>query len=1098
MNVINASADEFDERLTELLLAWEDAQAEGKSISISELCGGAKDLEEALEQEIGILLRFRRLAEPVEHAAVRSSFGNSSEFPHLPGYEILDVIGRGGMGVVYKARQRSLGRLVAIKSLAGSRWAQPDAVARLRREAEILSQLNDPQILQVFDIIETAGTVSLILEFIDGENLDRRMKQSPLTSIETARLIQILARTIQVVHNQGLIHRDIKPANVLLDWSGNLKVADFGLAKREHVASDLTQTGDVFGTPGYMAPEQIRGTPVDGRTDIYSIGATLYEMLTGRPPFVGNSSVEVFKQIETCEPLQVRMINPSVSRDLETICLKCLEKAPGQRFQSAGELCDELGRFLQGIPIRSRPTGHFQRWGRWCQRRPMTATLIASLLAGVMIISGLLISSHRDLARHNRELRNAAIEMQRMERIARENERRAREGQYASDIAHAAIAWQQEDMQALTYLLDRHIPGPDEVDQRGFEWWYLHRRANRNGRVLVETGSPIYLIRYVADRSQLAAVGKDSIVRIFHPTTGEVSREIPTNQNEINGIAFSSNQTEFASAGDDGTIRVCRIADGSERLKIITPFPKAYAVLYTTDSHRIISCGKSGEICIYDALTGEHLFTLSGHTGNVESLYLSGGSFLASVSNDNTLKIWDLEEMSEHCSIASPGNVEALVFVKDRNLLITGNSYGLLRTIDVEQQCEIHSVRRPDRIGAISLHAQGKLLAVGDVSGKIQMMKIDAKGHVIEDHFEPWRGHEGGVNSIRWSNDGKRLISAGHDGRVVSWNLAAALNLKYERFYYNRVPDCKPFTDIPPAPLAILGGTLRHWNENVKLRRRSPGNLYQQFSVSSDGKLLATIADEDKLKVFAIPENPEPPIDAISIGELQTDEKLDLVGFANGDPTSLVVSHSREREGVSWIELHHVPNLKESKRVTIAAPKYAAVSPDGKQLAFSTPDSSLLWEIATERILWTVPESNVRKTVFSPDGRLVATVLANRSIVIRDCLTGTTRVRLTNHRSQIRLLAFSPDCRTLAAATEDGELTLTHVATGQELMRFPKIGDVRRIEFTPDGHCLICQAQTAEDAPDNFIILDASESLDQSEVDLGNEYRTPTGSSTKQ
>jgi tetratricopeptide (TPR) repeat protein len=317
--------------------------------------------------------------------------GAPGSLPEVPGYELLQLVGRGGMGVVYKARHRRLRRLVAVKMFEPGRLPSPREVLRFRAEAEAIARLLHPNIVQIFEIGEANGLPYLALELADRGTLAQRLQELPFAPRAAAELIETLAAAVHHAHEQGIVHRDLKPANVLFAADGTPKVTDFGLAKvfRDEAdpAADATRTGEPIGTPRYMAPEQAaaRNAEVGPATDVYALGTLLYECLTGRAPFLATSVVETLDRIRTADPPPVRRLQPSVPRDLETICLHCLHKDPARRYPSARAVADDLRRFLDGKPIMARPTPAWEHAWKWCRRRPTHAALVAVtllLLAG--------------------------------------------------------------------------------------------------------------------------------------------------------------------------------------------------------------------------------------------------------------------------------------------------------------------------------------------------------------------------------------------------------------------------------------------------------------------------------------------------------------------------------------------------------------------------------------------------------------------------------------------------------------------------------------------------------------------------------------------
>src|SRR6516225_1030991 len=312
--------------------------------------------------------------------------------PQIPGYEVEAVLGQGGMGVVYRARQRALGRPVAIKMLLAGPFASSQELGRFRRETAALACLRHPNIVQVYDAGDAEGRPYFAMELVEGGSLAQKLAGTPQPPRAAAALVSTLAGAVEVAHKSGIVHRDLKPANILLTADGTPKVSDFGLARRLGGEDGLTRTGAPLGTPSYMAPEQAGGQAgaIGPAVDVYALGAILYELLTGRPPFRGETAAETLRQVIDQEPVPPSRLNSIVPRDLETICLQCLHKEPGRRYATAAALAGDLNRFLAGEPILARPVSAPERLWRWCKRNPRVAWL--SGLVALLILSGLAIS----------------------------------------------------------------------------------------------------------------------------------------------------------------------------------------------------------------------------------------------------------------------------------------------------------------------------------------------------------------------------------------------------------------------------------------------------------------------------------------------------------------------------------------------------------------------------------------------------------------------------------------------------------------------------------------------------------------------------------
>ncbi len=372
-------------------------------------CGDAPPREQFLSDHpelaslVDCLDQLERLALPAEsddQATIIDAANPSSASGEIaPGrcfgsYELLDEIGRGGMGVVFKARQRGLNRIVALKMILASHLATDDQVSRFQREARATARVTHANVVSVFDVGEVEGQHYFVMEYVDGPTLADRLRRGLPTFADAARLVARLARAVAHVHGRGIIHRDLKPANVLLDAEGAPKIADFGLARALDDGEGSTRTGVILGTPAYMAPEQAAANlrQVGPHSDVYSLGAILYECLTGRPPFRSDSALNTILQVLESEPEPPGRVRPEVPRDLALICLKCLEKDPARRYASAADLAADLDRYLAGERISVRPDSFWQSVQRWFRRDPILAIRVTAL-----VLSALLLQVNYDL-----------------------------------------------------------------------------------------------------------------------------------------------------------------------------------------------------------------------------------------------------------------------------------------------------------------------------------------------------------------------------------------------------------------------------------------------------------------------------------------------------------------------------------------------------------------------------------------------------------------------------------------------------------------------------------------------------------------------------
>jgi tRNA A-37 threonylcarbamoyl transferase component Bud32 len=401
-------------RLLDLVVEWEERRAAGQDVPPEELCRDCPELVEPLKARLRALAGLEAALDvggpPLgETVACAQDFepppggtGPVAEnaWPVIANYELLEELGRGGMGVVYKARQITLGRIVALKTILPQATLAEDSQRRFLQEAKAMALLQHPNIVQIHEIGRQGEHPFLVMEYVEGDNLSSLLDGKPLPPHRAAELLVVLAGAVHTAHQHGIVHRDLKPNNILLAADGTPKICDFGLAKHFAGTADQTQTGLLAGTPSYMAPEQIwgiRGTQGPA-IDVYALGAVFYETLTGRPPFLAENAIETMRLVEREEPVPPRRWEPKTPRDLETICLKCLAKEPRRRYAGALDLANDLRRFMAGEPIHARPAGRLERSWRWCRKHPSISALTALAALAIVVVLTLVLAYDRRLA----------------------------------------------------------------------------------------------------------------------------------------------------------------------------------------------------------------------------------------------------------------------------------------------------------------------------------------------------------------------------------------------------------------------------------------------------------------------------------------------------------------------------------------------------------------------------------------------------------------------------------------------------------------------------------------------------------------------------
>ena len=411
-----------------------------------------------------------RLDDP-NHPLLPATKTVSNSWPRVAGYQILEVLGSGGMGIVYKAHHERLDRFVALKMIRAGDGARPQDLARFESEAKAVAAIDHNNIIKIFDIGEQDGLPYFSLEYLSGGSLSQRIGGKPQPFDQGARIVETLARAIHVAHEHKVIHRDLKPANVLIAADGTLKITDFGLVKRLESDSKQTRSGSILGTPSYMAPEQARGESqaVGPAADQYALGAILYDLLTGRPPFQGTSVLDTLEMVRSKEPVAPSQLQPKTPRDLETICLKCLEKEVARRYPDALALAEDLRRFQAGEPILARPVSAAERLWRWCKRNRRVAWLSAGLALSLLIVT---IGSV--VAAVTLRAANAVAEEKRAQAVAANavaEEKRAQAvaaARAANEGNRNAVDAEVEQIQLLRGKL-RNVPAIEDVREQLFD-----------------------------------------------------------------------------------------------------------------------------------------------------------------------------------------------------------------------------------------------------------------------------------------------------------------------------------------------------------------------------------------------------------------------------------------------------------------------------------------------------------------------------------------------------------------------------------------------------------------------------------------------------
>ncbi len=990
----------------------------------------------------------------------------TTALPQVPGYALESVLGRGGMGVVYKARHLALKRAVALKMILGAGHAGEDQRARFKAEAEAVARLQHPNIVQVYEVGEAAGHPFCALELVEGGSLDARLDGRPLTAREAAHLVEALARAMHLAHARNVVHRDLKPGNVLLASDGTPKVTDFGLARHLDADSGVTQAGTVMGTPSYMAPEQASGQAhaAGPPADVYALGAVLYACLTGRPPFKGATVQETLEQVRTRPPVAPRLSQPDTPIDVETICLKCLAKEPEKRYPSAKELADDLGRFLCGEPIAARPVGAPERAWLWCRRNRAVAGLAATLallfvaasaISAVAAFHFVRLADDRETARSGAEgartLEKDARDLAEKNRkqaekdrdLAREEQRRTERALGVGTLAQALTAWRDEDAPAAILLCE-------SVPQRARSWEWGHLRSRFAGTpftVLAHRGR-VSAVCWSPDGRALVTGGEDGALRLRDAASGDERWVVPrAHPDQVATLCFSPDGTRLASAGA-GPARVWDSRSGERLLELKGPAGHTRAVSWSPDGSLLATGGDDGQVRLWAATgpdRGAQRRALSPNSGPVFSLGFSpDGRWLA--TSGRQVKLWDVRTGEPVRARTGPrSDARVLAFSPDGRLLATaGDDHLFVRLWDVFTGRQVRELAleptpdpnlyvrrhltglsfRPD--GARLASCRGLVSATGDVA-VTRMMDCSVRIWDVESGWPvtslqgPWSA----VACVGYSPDGQRLaagsVSAeGHCGDLRVWDVRSERDHRLLPGHVGRVQGLA----FHPASgrLATVGGT--------ELRRSEAGEL--KLWAPATGALVLSLPHSRVLT--CVDYAPDGKTLAVG-GEVGTLERRDAT-------TGNVLQALRGHVG------------------TVVAVQH---SPDGKQLVSAGRDGTVrLWGLADGKGRIVLRRDGPLEAArLSPDGTLLAVTAAGKpgamatDVLLCDLAANGKPVVLGQHARSARALSFSPDGRALASGGGDGLVRVWDVARRRERFRFLAHGGaVVALGHSPDGRRL--------------------------------------------
>jgi WD40 repeat protein len=1009
---------------------WQERYEQGEDVSAEVLCRDHPDLADELAERIQALRAMQRFLQSEKPPAERSEHPTADHVadtpllpppdgasgrptPALPGYTILEELGRGGMGVVYKAQHLSLKRVVALKMILAGEYAEAGELRRFQAEAEAIARLKHPNIVQIHEVDEHNGLPYFSLEYCPGGSLDRKLSGTPLPPQEAAALVEVLARAMQAAHEKGIVHRDLKPANVLLGEGGEPKITDFGLAKKLEEAGQ-TRSGDIMGSPSYMAPEQARGQnqAVGSAVDVYALGAILYECLTGRPPFKAATALETLLQVVDDEPVSPSQLNRKVPRDLETVCLKCLEKEPGRRYSSAGELGEDLRRFHAGEPVRARPLARWGRGVKWVRRNPVLAGLLAAV--AVALLGGTAVSMYFafDAADQAESARDSAADAETKAALAKAKEKEAKE---SAEDAKAKEKLARDNAAETRRILGEFsvtngLRLAEQGDLFGGLLWYAEQVQRDPDNPGTEMTARLRLRAY-REYGNLP-----TLVQVFFHEAG------------VTRTAFSPDGRRVLSASNDKTVLVWELATGKPLSPSLRLPDLVVHGAFTPNGPRVITANAKGMARVWDVATGNPVSPPLKHQGEVYHAVFNGDGRQVVIAGGGAARVWD---MATGKPVSPPlkhlGGVLHAAFSPDGRRVVTASADMTARVWDVATGKPVSPPLHPlGRAIYTAFSPDGlRVFIAGDGAARVW----DATtGQPVSPSLVP----PGGVLHADLSPDERQVVTASADGTARVWDVATGKPVSPPLTHQGWVQHAVFSPDGRRVLTASKDMTARVWDaatgKPVTPPLRHQGTV-NHVAFSPDGRRVVTASNK-----------------TVRIWDVAADRPVSTPLRHNN-----LAEHSEfspDGRRVTTVSKDGMETLRHNNVV-----EYGEFSPDGRQVVTASADGTArVWDAFTGRPVtpFLRHRESVYHAAFSPDGCRVLTASEDNPAQVWDVATGQP-VKLP----PIYHATFSPDGRRVLTASrgfDGGEVRVWELATGKPLSPSLRLPDrVVHGAFTPNG-----------------------------------------------
>jgi WD40 repeat protein len=1007
-----------------------------------------------LAAQLRLQLAFRRAVDaPVADAApIRVLPSESSSTatlgrPEIAGLEIVAELGRGGMGVVYQAWQPGLNRFVAVKMILSGRGADFTDLIRFRAEAEAIGRVDHPGVVHIYSLGEQDGCPYYTMEYVDGGSLADKLDGTPHSPRAAAELMVQVALAAHAAHQRGIIHRDLKPGNILLvsggvesgEWSKDApthhsllstlhsplvpKIADFGLAKIFQGGSDSpTLSGAILGTPSYIAPEQARGesNAIGPAADVYALGAILYELLTGHPPFKAATPMGTLQQVLHHDPVSPRRLQPVVPRDLETVCLKCLEKDPRRRYSGADVLAADLQRFLLGQPVRARPVGLVERGLKWARRRPGVAALLLLMICTVSLGLALVTWKWRETL----AARQTAVAAQCQAELAGQQEARQRQ-EYQRLVMSMQVDQGIElcerdeiprGLLQLEHCLKQHAgidPNLERVIRINLADW--SERLCPLRLCLVQPGR-VFAVAFHPDGRLIAVGWGAQKVFLREAQTGRVVGPPLRLPGRVNALAFSPDGEHLmVGTGNpgrrNGTLSLWQVKT-ARQLGLWVQNGPVWAVAFSVDSKRFLTGSshgpRGGAVQLWDAASGQPLGEPWPHPRPVRAVALSpDGQLAASGCEDRKARLWQVDSGKLRRALPHGGYVEAVAFSPDGDTLATGSRDSLARLWDVQ-------------------------------TGRLRRQPLS---------------HQGYVTSVMFRHDGAVLLTASRDTRARLWDVRTGKPIRHPLAHRDQITGAAFRPDGGQVLTGSLDRTVRLWDlpappRHITLDHQKLGQVWAAAFQSQGGSIL-TASSVFVQRWDAVHGKPAGK-------PLRLDGTFQALAFDQGGTLALV--GGTDMTARLWDLVKGEP-CGESMRHP-AAVRAVALSPDGRVLATACADGKIrLWDAQTRQPLGQPldPCGPVRTLAFRPtDGLLLVTGGDDRIVRLWNLPRRQVVREISDSHDKIAVVAWSPDGKRLAVGSGDWTARVYDARTGKPVGPPRRCGGaVTSVAFNPSGTLLL-------------------------------------------